>query len=1290
VNPLPDKRFFYAVALALAFPCVASARWEDATAGMPVLDKTSARDIGMYNGQWVVCQDPLGRVFVGSNGLFVFDGVEWRGYNANNTVAVSRLEFADNRLWLAGDKEIGYFDEPALGDFQYHSLIGLLPENERDVGTVMGMGIADGVVYFAGRQKLYAWDGKAFRIWSYPTAGRLFMFTSGTEVWFHHLESGLYRVTGTGPRLEFNPAQLPAHAILGMHRDAQGPIFISHIGIYRLGASADQDFSVEANQFIREHRLACSAALADGTLVVGTLTGGMVFVSPTGEVLRILDDKDGLPSNGVYYLTTDTHGDVWCATNDGICRVPGHGTVTIFTDKNGLPDPATDLALAEAPRWAGSETSASRLVSRPGRSAYFEAEANAPRSAPRIERLPDGFLIGRHGGLDFYDGRAVTPIYSLLADGVQDLVPSRLTPHRFWATNFESLCRVDRQGDGTFVAKRIPTPVKGAGAGAHEDTTGRVWLSASQGLQLYDPKDDQVRTIPNPATGAPFTGMVAMENSNDTFLLFGDETFFQANPDGRNLRPILRLPGFQSFVLRRGRNDNEYLLAFRRNSSIATSAWGQGVGLLTLNGRSQPTWHEIETPGLDQIGLVMTMQLTREGDRHVLWLSGSEGLLRLDYETLRATRPPPVPLIRVDTKNSSASAAANAMSLPFRDHRLVFRLFTGDASLDRELQFQTRLTQDGGPWSPATSRRTFEFASLSEGLYRFEARAINASGQTSDPAVFTFRILPPWYRSNLAYGSYVVLLAGGIWILIRFRERRIRLQNERLERLVEVRTSELVRANAAKDEFLAGVSHEIRNPMNGVIGISESLKTTGLDAESRRKFALLRQCASHLSSLLEDILDVSKIQAGIIELETKPFDLYELTDAVVAMSAADSEKFRIPVEVAISPGVARRLQGDPRRVRQILLNFVSNALKFSGRGQVNVTVWCKPTGSPERTEVIFAVSDDGPGISADEQKRLFKRFERGAAAHHGKVAGTGLGLALCKGFAEKMGGKIWLESEPGHGSCFYFSAPFLLAPDEAVDAPPPVAERAETKTALVVDDQEYNRIVLTDLLAELGYRADTAVTGPDALELAGQRAFDLVFLDYDLPGMSGLAVARGIRALPNATAAARIIATTAFTTPEKQAQCLAAGMNNFLGKPVTLERLRRALATEPEPAVPPTTVPLDGLANLRLLAKKKNVRFEDELALYLSELQLEMENLGGAIHDEDLPEAAHYAHLLCGRTSFVYQRDLEQHFRRLEEIVARGHWADARQLFAELRKLTAALPVTLASGAPTAPPASNH
>jgi signal transduction histidine kinase/CheY-like chemotaxis protein len=602
---------------------------------------------------------------------------------------------------------------------------------------------------------------------------------------------------------------------------------------------------------------------------------------------------------------------------------------------------------------------------------------------------------------------------------------------------------------------------------------------------------------------------------------------------------------------------------------------------------------------------------------------------------------------------------------------------------------QTRVAPHGD-WSVPSRRLSQDLSNLSEGNYQLEARTVNPAGQTSIPAVFSFRILPPWYRSKGAYASYGLLLAAGVWLTIRVRERRSRTQQEALENTVRLRTAELVKANAAKDEFLASVSHEIRNPMNGVIGISESLPTVGLDPESQRKFGLLRACADHLASLLEDLLDLSRMQAGVVEIESRPFDLHALVDSVAAMTAADSEQRRIPVEIAVSPGVPRHLRGDPRRIRQILLNFVSNALKFSGRGTVEVTVWCQPAG-PGRTEVFFAVADEGPGISAEEKQRLFRRFERGAAARGGRVAGTGLGLALCKGYAEKMGGRIWLESEPGRGSCFNFSVPLQLAPepDEQPTAAAP-ATHAPAGRALVVDDQEYNRVVLADLLARFGYAVDTVGDGTEAMALATRHEYALVFLDYDLPGLGGLDVARGLRALPGGSARARIFATTAFNTPEKQRECREAGMDAFLGKPVTPDRLRKALvaarvivaAAEEKPA--PDS---DGLANLRLLATKKQVRFADEVALYLAEMQEEVGLLEEAIRNRHNADGARYAHRLCGRFNFIHEKELAGLCRRLEENSTKGRWPELQTLWPRFLTSIAALRARLVSSGPAVPPA---
>jgi CheY-like chemotaxis protein len=253
---------------------------------------------------------------------------------------------------------------------------------------------------------------------------------------------------------------------------------------------------------------------------------------------------------------------------------------------------------------------------------------------------------------------------------------------------------------------------------------------------------------------------------------------------------------------------------------------------------------------------------------------------------------------------------------------------------------------------------------------------------------------------------------------------------------------------------------------------------------------------------------------------------------------------------------------------------------------------------------------------------------------------------------------------------------------------------APPQLALVVDDQEYNRVVLADLLGQLGYAAHATGDGAEALQLATRHDFDVAFLDYDLPGLSGLDVARGLRELPSPSSRAHIFATTAFNTPAKQQECLDAGMDAFLGKPVTLERLRKALAgaglatqVAPVAAPPALPPPADGLANLRLLATKKQVAFMDEVALYLSEMQVEIEQLTDAVNRRHPADAAHYAHRLCGRCSFIYERELARLLRRIEEAAAKGDWSEVGRLCTDLPAFVGDLRLRMASSGPAAPPA---
>lgn len=1286
VLPFRPRAVLLALALGLVFTPLFGA-WADKSTGLPLLEYFPAKDLGQGETKWVTLEDQYGRLFVGGKELHVFDGQSWRSFQAGNTYAVQGLAFDESgRLWVGAINEVGYFIEESLGVFKYHSLASHLPKDQQLVGEVWGCAPIGQVVYFICRDKILRWDGTAFQILPYRSTSRLFPLRLEGEYWFHHLETGLYRLGEAGPKLEISAEMLPQTGILGLTRGETGLLVASGYGLYRPGHPPRQVSNDQLSRHITDNRLASFAQLPDGNYAFGTLNGGTTISSKAGVPLRILDTSDGLPTRYIAPFRTDSSGYLWGGTPSGIINLEGTGRMSVFNALNGLKGGVRRLVrMPDSQLLALTLEGVFQLTETQTNGGQFQQLPQLKATYFHLLPVDHGVLLSRHGGIDFFDGTSVRTILSLTGSAAYLAHPVRADPDTFYILESSGLYRLTRQPDRSY-AHAFLTKLPDNGFAMHEDFAGRLWISTiSQGAFTYDPATQQLSPVVNPANGKPLSGLVSIIGRTGDILLLGNGCMLQAKPDGTNLKALSGMPAINPLVALQTSDGQGLLVTFKR--VVVAGNATEGLGILTVGASQQVQWRELDVPALGTIGSVNTMEFTRENDRPILWMGGGTGALRLDYDTLHPVQNPTPPFVQLDRLNAGQVTDASGFSFSFQHHRLHFHVFTGEYTRTKDWLVQTRL--GNAEWSAPAKRRSFEFSNLSEGNYRFEVRSVNPAGLASEPAVFAFRILPPWYRSTWAFAGYAATLGLAVVTVIRVRERRIRARNHELEALVTIRTAELVKANAAKDEFLAGISHEIRNPMNGVIGIADNFRTDGLDQESRRKFSLLRQCATHLSSLLEDILDFSKVQAGAVEIEAKPFDLPELMDSIAAMTAAESEKRGIPVEIAISPAVPAQLVGDPKRVRQILLNFVSNALKFSGRGQVSVTVWCK-TVSPASTEVIFAVSDEGPGISPGEQKRLFTRFERGAAAQQGRVPGTGLGLALCKGLAEKMGGRIWLESEPGRGSCFSFSAPFVIAEGTSpASAGPAAAAPDRTKAALVVDDQEYNRVVLTDLLESLGFTVHNAGDGTAALALAGREDFDAVFLDYNLPGLSGPEVARGIRALPNKSAGAIIMATTAFSTPEKRNQCLAAGMNAFLGKPVTMERLRKTLsaARSPDAAPGPAPRPAGGLANLRLLANKKGVLFAEELALYLSEFEVEFDQLNTVVRQEDAAATAHYAHLLYGRSAFIGERELEQILRKIEADSALGHWDRVRLLLTDLTTRVAGLRVRLASSDPVAPPA---
>ena len=429
----------------------------------------------------------------------------------------------------------------------------------------------------------------------------------------------------------------------------------------------------------------------------------------------------------------------------------------------------------------------------------------------------------------------------------------------------------------------------------------------------------------------------------------------------------------------------------------------------------------------------------------------------------------------------------------------------------------------------------------------------------------------PTTRLVVALGGGVVVAMAALrqGLLLRERdqliaaERLLRQREAELEMRVRERTHELavatdaaLAANRAKSEFLANMSHEIRTPLNSVIGLAHVALMTAQDARQRDLLAKIHASGGRLLDLIQDILDMSKIEAGKIELEQTPFDFAAVAQSARSHVAHLSEARNLSLTFDIEPAAAQPLIGDPLRVEQVLINYLTNAIKFTEHGSVVVSARVIEDGA-DACGVRVDVSDTGIGITPQIAQGLFQVFQQGDNSTTRRFGGTGLGLAISKRLAELFGGEVGVDSTPGEGSTFWFTGRFRKAAANEAPATKPLdptdrpadLTRLAGRRILVAEDDEVNQLVATLLLERVGVEVRVARDGSEAMRLLSTEPFDGVLMDLQMPNVDGLAVARWIRA-NDALVQLPVIAMTANARREDRERCLAAGMNDFATKPV--------------------------------------------------------------------------------------------------------------------------------------------
>lgn len=1127
------------------------------------------------------------------------------------------VEDAEGRLWAGSVDQLGYLEAQEDGTWAFVNLTDQVPESFGELGVVWRVVPSRFGQVFVTENGIVRHRKGRWQAWRNEAPRRPQVFAVGERLFANWRSGHLLELTEQGPVERILAGEIGRDRIFGGRATAEGGIFF-YGGRNRFtwqGETWQTEPSATLHEII-EAMWTCDLPLPDGRIAIGTFHQGLAIYDPATDSAVWVNRDHGLPNNAITGLRLDPAGALWVATMTGIARLPGSMDTMRLPLVGGA---SSSISYQSFGIITNSRAGMHRLLRLPTEvkiESLFNGQAVISYST-----IPNGELLGI----------LVSGVFTVSPDGTTTQVRRAsgrtgnlyrfLDPNEHWRVDLGGQLYSYTNENGRWVERPIsPPPAEIATTGVYYLVSfgGQHWfVDSNLEYCTWDPITDEVS---RPLQGRIKAPSRIMSRGETGAIHYSESGIQIVDLTKGTITSWNALDPWLVHRISRQQSDRSlWMLAERRMEKPGpVPIW---YALRAAHDGAEPEVFHLPISELSS----STPMFSVEPEGGALWIGDSESVRRVPREQLRA---PPVPTVAPELWAQRDGTEEDRLE----------RIHFTPAPLGRLdlASLEVRLMPLEQRWRVVTEPSR-ELAGLRPGKFTFEARYRSADGQPGPVAQMAFVIPPPWYLHPVSVTGFAVLLVGSGALAVRRRLAMLEARRLELERLIAEATEDLVKASAAKTEFIARMSHELRNPMNGVVGLSEVLLQRLRHPEERSLVQTLRACAGLLDQMIGDVLDVARIDSGQVTLEHRPFTLHSLVEDAAAIVAWDANRLDKEVSFDAGPADAPVLDGDPSKLQQILVNFLSNACKYSNGPRVTLRA-VVTTPVPQRRRVRFEVSDEGPGMTPEDRERIFDRFFRTESARTGGRRGTGLGLAICRELAEHMGGTVGVLSNAAGGSTFFLevTCPIAAGTAATVDG---VGVSFAGRRALVVDDMDHNRLVAGALLGHLGFTVDHAEDGTQALEALATGRYDCALLDWDLPDIDGVEVARRFRQT-HPSSPTRLIACTAFATPDRIETCLAAGMQSHVSKPVTENKLRRALGAALASAPPtPATARLD-LSALRLLSGADPDRLAHQIDRFVSTLEEEVLALEAADSERQRPAVRRHLHRLLSHAGIVSAADL--------------------------------------------------